>query len=172
MAQAGPTATYASLTTQLAMGHVWKDMVYAHYSLHTSTPTLAVRAELGAYPTYIPGISRLSNYMSYLCSTEAPPLVSKAPLVQKALAHTSKFSWWNNTYKSLLTPSLILPQTPRTTSAEPTVDGGSPKSTPPTHLNYPPSANSTHHSTQHHTSIQDHTTSARKPSASAAPTTV
>ena len=111
MAQAGPTATYASPTTQLATEHVWKDMVYAHYSLHTSTHTLAVRAELGAYPTYIPGISRLSNYMSYLCSPEAPPLVSKALLVQKAIAHTSKFSWWNNTWHILnhmhITPDTI-----------------------------------------------------------------
>ena len=94
MAQAGPTATYASLTTQLPTEQVYKDMVYAHYSLHISTPTLAVRAELGAYPTNIPGIVCLSNYMSYLCSPEVPPLVSKALLVLKAIALTSKFSWW------------------------------------------------------------------------------
>ena len=56
VAQSGPTETYASLTTQLTTEQTWKDMVYAHYSLHTSTPTLATRAELGAYPTYIPGI--------------------------------------------------------------------------------------------------------------------
>ena len=34
--------------------------------------------------------------MSYLCSLEAPPLVSKALQVHKAIALTSKFSWWNN----------------------------------------------------------------------------
>ena len=76
-------------------------MAYAHYFLHTSTPTLAVRAELGAYPTYIPGIARLANYMSYLCSQDAPPLVSKAILVHKAMALKSKFAWWNNAWRIL-----------------------------------------------------------------------
>ena len=51
------------------------------------TPTLATRAELGAYSTYIPGISRLSTYMSYLCGPIAPPLVSKALQVQQAIAN-------------------------------------------------------------------------------------
>ena len=77
VAQSGPTETYASLTTQLATEQIWKDMVYAHYSLHTSTPILATRAKLGAYRTYIPSISRLSTYMSDLCGPTAPQLVSK-----------------------------------------------------------------------------------------------
>ena len=78
VAKEGPTATYASSTTQLPTDQIYKDMAYAHYFLHTSTPTLAVRAELGAYPMYIPGIARLANYMSYLCSPDVPPLVSKS----------------------------------------------------------------------------------------------
>ena len=108
VAQSSPTDTYASLTTQLDTKQIWKDMVYAHYSLHTSTPILATRAEMGAYPTYIPGIPRLSNYMSYLCGPTAPPLISKALLVQQAIARTSKFSWWNNTWR-ILTPVHITP---------------------------------------------------------------
>ena len=98
VAKEGPTATYASSTTQLPTDQTYKDMAYAHYFHHTSTPTLAVRAELGAYPTYIPGIARLANYMSYLCSPDVPPLVSKAILVHKAMALTSKFAWWNNAW--------------------------------------------------------------------------
>ena len=88
VAQSGPTETYASLTTQLDTEQIWKDMVYAHYSLHTSTPILATSAELGAY-------------MSYLCGPTAPPLISKALLVQRAIARSSKFSWWNNTWRIL-----------------------------------------------------------------------
>ena len=101
VAKEGPTTTYASPTTQLPTDQTYKDMAYAHYFLHTSTPTLAVRAELGAYPTYIPGIARLANYMSYLCSQDVPPLVSKAILVHKAMALTSKFAWWNNAWRIL-----------------------------------------------------------------------
>ena len=111
VAKEGPTATYASSTTQLPTDQTYKDMAYAHYFLHTSTPTLAVRAELGAYPTYIPGIARLANYMSYLCSQDIPPLVSKAILVHKAMALTSKFAWWNNAWRILnhvsITPDTI-----------------------------------------------------------------
>ena len=111
VAKEGPTATYASSTTQLPTDQIYKDMAYAHYFLHTSTPTLAVRAELGAYPTYIPGIARLANYMSYLCSPDVPPLVSKAILVHKAIALTSKFAWWNNAWRILnhvtVTPDTI-----------------------------------------------------------------
>ena len=103
---------------------------YAHYFRHTSTPTLVVRAELGAYPTYIPGIARLANYMSYLCSPDVPPLVSKAILVHKAIALTSKFAWWNNVWR-ILNHVTVTPDTihhpPRQNSVALIVSGGSPK---------------------------------------------
>ena len=148
-------------------------MVYAHYSLHTSTPILATRAEQGAYPTYIPGISCLTTNMSYPCSLTAPPLISKALLVQQATARSSKFSWWNNTWRILapvnITPNNISnppppPLTLRTASKAHTAVGGSPNPTPQPPPNYPPSANSTHPSTQPHTLTQAHTTSAHRPS--------
>ena len=117
VAKEGPTATYASSTTQLPTDQIYKDMAYAHYFLHTSTPTLAVRAELGANPTYIPGIARLANYMSYLCSPDVPPLVSKAILVHKAMALTPIFAWWNNVWHILnhvsVTSDTIHPPPPR-----------------------------------------------------------
>ena len=71
--QLGPKGTFTTSTTQLPTEQVWKDLIYAHYSLHPSTPLLAVRAELGSFPTYIPGICRVSNYMTYLCGPECPP---------------------------------------------------------------------------------------------------
>ena len=41
--QLGPKGTFTTPTTQLPTEQVWKDLIYAHYSLHTSTPVLAVR---------------------------------------------------------------------------------------------------------------------------------
>ena len=71
--QHGPKGTFTTPPTQLPTEQVWKDLIYAHYSLHSSTATLAVRAELGAFPTYIPGICRVSNYLAYLCDPTCPP---------------------------------------------------------------------------------------------------
>ena len=99
--QHSPKGTFTTLPTQLPTDQVWKDLIYAHYSLHSSTPTLAVRAELGVFPTYIPGICRVSNYLAYLCDPTCPPLVAKAIIVQKTLAQTNKFSWWNNAWRLL-----------------------------------------------------------------------
>ena len=79
-------STFTTSPTQLPTEQVWKDLIYAHYSLYSSTPILAVRAELGAFPTYIPGICRVSNYLAYLCDPTCPPLVAKEVIVQKTLA--------------------------------------------------------------------------------------
>ena len=57
--QAGPAGTFTLNPTQLPTDHIWKDLIYSHYSLHTSTPILGVRAELGAFPNYIQGICQL-----------------------------------------------------------------------------------------------------------------
>ena len=94
VAQTGPTNTFASLNTQLSTKQVWKVMTHSHYSLHTSTPVLGVRAELGAFPTYIPGILRLTKYMAYITDSYAHPLLAKAVITLKAIA--SKFAWWSN----------------------------------------------------------------------------
>ena len=55
--------------------------------------------------------------MSYLCSPDVPPLVSKAILVHKAIALTSKFAWWNNAWRILnhvtVTPDTIHHPPPR-----------------------------------------------------------
>ena len=99
--QAGPAGTFTLNPTQLPTDHIWKDLIYSHYSLHTSTPILGVRAELGAFPTYIQGICRVSNYMAYLCHPECPPLVARAVKAQKAIAAQSKYSLWNNAWRLL-----------------------------------------------------------------------
>ena len=78
VAKTGPTnILFASLNTQLSTEQVWKGMMYSHYSLHASTPVLGVWAELGAFPTYIPGILRLTKYMAYITDSNAHPLLAK-----------------------------------------------------------------------------------------------
>ena len=61
VAQVGLTETFAAPNTQLSTEQVWKNMAYSHYSLHTTTPVLGVRTEMGMYPTYIPATIRLTN---------------------------------------------------------------------------------------------------------------
>ena len=97
----GPTTTFASITSQLNMEDVWKRMVYAHYQRNVTTPTIAVRSELGSTPTYIPRIARLAKYLSYITGPGAPPLVARAVMVQKAISSSSKFGWWNNSWRLL-----------------------------------------------------------------------
>ena len=98
VAQVGLTETYAALNTQLSTEQVWKNMTYSHYSIHSTTPVLGVRAELGMYPTYIPATIRLTKYLAYLL--ESPnPIIHKAVLIQKAMASKSKFTWWSNTWR-------------------------------------------------------------------------
>ena len=95
----GPTTTFASLTSQLNTEDIWKRMVYAHYQLNTTIPSIAVRSELGSFPTYISGIARLTKYLAHICGPGAPPLVTRAVMVQKAIGSKSKFSWWNNSWR-------------------------------------------------------------------------
>ena len=73
--QVGPTKTYPALNTQLSMEQVWKNIIYSHYSLHSTTPIMGVRAELGMYPTYIPAIIRLTKYMAYLVKDNSNSIV-------------------------------------------------------------------------------------------------
>ena len=87
----GPTVTFGSLSSQLNTEDVWKRMVYSHYQLSATTPTIAVRSELGSPPTFIPGIARLAKYLAYISGPEAPPLVARAVMVQKAISSSSKF---------------------------------------------------------------------------------
>ena len=74
--------------------------------LKATTPTLAVRSELGSFSTYISGISRLTNYMAYICSPWAPPLVTKAIMVikpyppnQSSHGGTTRGECWNHSMK-------------------------------------------------------------------------
>ena len=97
MAQSGPTQTFAYLNTQLNTEQVWKGMTYSHYSLHTSTP---VRAELGAFPSYIPGIIHPTKYMAYQ-TTNAHPLLAKAVITQKAITSKPQLVWWSNAWRIL-----------------------------------------------------------------------
>ena len=97
----GPTITFGSITSQLNTEDVWKRMVYSHYQLSVTTPTIAVRSELGSPPTYIPGIARLAKYLAYINGPEAPPLVARAVMIQKAISSSSKFGWWNNSWRLL-----------------------------------------------------------------------
>ena len=110
--KSGLTPTLASPTSELNTEDIWKRMIYSHYQLGITTPLLAVRSELGSFPTYIPGVSHLANYMSYISSPWAPTLVHKAVLAQQAIASQAKFCWWNNCWHMLstlnLSPSNIL----------------------------------------------------------------
>ena len=175
--QHGPKDTFTTSPTQLPTEQVWKDLIYALYSLHSSSPILAVRAELGAFPTYIPGICRVSNYLAYLCDPNCPPLVAKAVIVKKTLAQVNKFSWWNNASSSPTTSQKPL-YPPTLHPSKPTfkvniVDGGSNISYPhPTALNLIHSASSTRPKTLPHTSTMALTTSDRKHSDFPIPTTV
>ena len=90
VAQVGLTETSAALNTQLSTEQVWKNMT-SHYSIHSTTPVLGVRAELGMYHTYIPATIWLTRYLAYLL--ESPnPIIQKAVLIQKAMASKSKFT--------------------------------------------------------------------------------
>ena len=80
--KSGPVETFASPSSQLSTEDTWKKFIYPHYNLHASTPILAVRAELGQYPTFVAGISRLASYMSYISQDTAPPLIRKAVYAQ------------------------------------------------------------------------------------------
>ena len=50
-------------------------------------------------PTFIPEIARLAKYLAYISGPEAPPLVARAVMVQKANSSSSKFGWWNNSWR-------------------------------------------------------------------------
>ena len=99
--KSGPVETFASPSSQLSTEYVWKKFIYPHYNLHASTPILAVRAELGQYPTFVAGISRLASYMSYITQDTAPPLIRKAVYTQKVMATKSKYNWWSNSWRIL-----------------------------------------------------------------------
>ena len=94
----GPTITFGSITAQLNTEDVWKRMVYSHYQLSTTTPHHCSQIRVGVPPppTYIPGIARLA----YINGPEAPP-VARAVMVQKAMSSSSKFGWWNNSWRLL-----------------------------------------------------------------------
>ena len=92
MDKIGITSTFASPTSQLNTEDIWKRMVYLHYQLNATTPSLPVRSELGSFPTYISGITRLANYMAH-----GPHLWSLRQLWFKK----PKFSWWNNSWRLL-----------------------------------------------------------------------
>ena len=99
--KSGPIDTFAAPSSQLSMEDTWKKFIYPHYGLNESTPVLAVRAELGQYPTFISGISRLASYMSYITQDTAPPLVRKAVLTRKVMATRTKYNWWSNSWRTL-----------------------------------------------------------------------
>ena len=94
-----PIDTFSSLSCQLNTEEGWKRFIYSHYTLNETTPVLAVRAEIGSYPTFIAGISRLAKYMLYI--TDEGALVRKAVLTQKVMASKNKFTWWNNSWRIL-----------------------------------------------------------------------
>ena len=83
--QVSPTKIFASLHTQLSTEQVLKQKIYSHYSLHSITPILGVRADLGMFPTYIQAILRLSKYMVY--PTGDASLVNKAVITQNINCH-------------------------------------------------------------------------------------
>ena len=99
--KSGPIETFASPSSQLSTEDTWKKFIYPHYNLHASTPIFAVRAELGQYPTFVAGISRLASYMSYISQDTAPPLIRKAVYTQKVMASQSKYNWWSNSWRIL-----------------------------------------------------------------------
>ena len=80
---------------------MWKKFIYPHYNVNASTPVLAVRTELGQYPTFVSGISRLASYMSYISQDTAPPLIRKAVYTQRVMATKSKYNWWSNSWRIL-----------------------------------------------------------------------
>ena len=98
VAQVGLTETFAAPNTQLSTEQAWKNMTYSHYSLHTTTPVLGVRTEMGKYPTYIPATIRLTRYLAYLLDCPNP-LIQKAVLTQRAMASRAKFTWWSNAWR-------------------------------------------------------------------------
>ena len=96
--QVGLTETYAALNTQLSTEQVWKNMTYSHYSIHSTTLILGVRAELGMFPTYIPATIRLTKYLAYLIES-SNPIIQKAVIIQKTMTSKSKFTWWSNAWR-------------------------------------------------------------------------
>ena len=159
----------AAPSSQLPTEDTWKKFIYPHYLLNESTPILAVWAELGHYPTFISGISRLAKYMSYITQETAPPLVRKAVLTQKVMAAKTKYNWWSNTWRILnhfMVKESDLPPPPPAASRKRsdlnTVVGGCDTSqTPITPLGSVPTVSSRPHSVPPHTWIQGHTTSAQ-----------
>ena len=102
--KSGPIETFASPSSQLSTEDTWKKFIYPHYNLNASTLVLAVRAELGQYPTFVSGISRLASYMSYISQDTAPPpprLIHKAVYAQRVMATKSKYNWWSNSWRIL-----------------------------------------------------------------------
>ena len=99
--KSGPVETFASPSSQLSTEETWKKFIYPHYNLNASTLVLAVRAELGQYPTFVSGISRLASYMSYISQDTAPPLIRKAVYAQRVMATKSKYNWWSNSWRIL-----------------------------------------------------------------------
>ena len=93
--KSGPVETCASPSSQLSTEDTLKKFIYPHYNLNASTPVLAVRAELGQYPTFVSGISCLASYMSYISQDTAPPLIRKAVYAQRVMATKSKYNWSN-----------------------------------------------------------------------------
>ena len=73
-------------------------MTYSHYSIHSTTPILVFRAELGMYPIYIPATIRLTKYLAYLIES-SNPIIQKAVIIQKTMASKSKFTWWSNAWR-------------------------------------------------------------------------
>ena len=99
--KSGPIETFASPSSQLSTEDTWKKFIYPHYNLNASTPVPAVRAELGQYPTFVSGFSRLTSYMSYISQDTAPPLIRKAVYTQMVMAAKSKNNWWSNSWRIL-----------------------------------------------------------------------
>ena len=177
VAQVGLTETFAASNTQLSTEQIWKNMAYSHYSLHSTTPVLGVRSEMGQYPTNIPATIRLTKYLAYLLDSPNP-IIQKAVLLQRTIAARSKFSWWSNAWRLVadfdVTEATISPLTPRAlrmTSKAHIVGGGlNSWLFPPTCLNGGLSGNSTLPSTWPRTSTRAHRTSEPRPSVSVVPT--
>ena len=97
----GLTKTYTCLSTQLSTEKVWKNMTYSHYSIHSTTPILGVRAEMEMYPTYIPAVIQLTKYMANLVEDNSNPIIQKAVITHKTMGSKSKYSWWSNAWRLL-----------------------------------------------------------------------
>ena len=177
--KSGPIDTFATPSSQLSTEDMWKKFIYPHYGLNESTPVLAVRAELGQYPTFVSGISRLASYMSYITQDTAPPLIRKAVLTQGVMAARTKYNWWSNSWRILnhfqvkeSDSSDPPPASSRRRSGHNTGVGGcdtSPTLTTP--LSSVPSVSLRPPLVHPHTWTQDHTTYVLPSSASAAPIT-